>query len=263
MALMETHYYSFSLLNNVTLNVFVPTPGSNEAVTDMNTVKKYDYKEGLPVLYLLHGAYGDAFSWIRYSNIDRYAQDRGIVVVMASGENSFYQDLKSGKKYFTFFTEELPEFIKNVFPVSDKREKTFLAGSSMGGYGAWYLGLRRPDLYAKAASLSGALDIAGLYENGVDDLPFNFNDSFEDPKNLKGSKYDLMALYDRDIKEGQVPKLYHTVGFDDFLYKANVYVKDVMFEKNADFIYEEYEGGHDWNFWDKHIQRVLDWLLYE
>ena len=70
MALMETHYYSFSLLSNVTLNVFVPTPGSNEAVTDMNTVKKYDYKEGLPVLYLLHGAYGDAFSWIRYSNID-------------------------------------------------------------------------------------------------------------------------------------------------------------------------------------------------
>ena len=101
MALMETHYYSSSLGSNITLNVFVPTPGSSEQITQMGHSAKYDYENGLPVLYLLHGAYGDAFSWVRYSNIDRYAQDRGIVVVMASAENSFYQDLRSGKKYKT------------------------------------------------------------------------------------------------------------------------------------------------------------------
>jgi S-formylglutathione hydrolase FrmB len=150
MALMEVHYSSFAMGTNITLNVFVPTPGSSEAITDMNQSRKYDYEHGLPVLYLLHGAYGDAFSWIRYSNIDRYAQDRGIVVVMASAENSFYQDLKYGRKYYTFFTEELPTFIQNVFPVSKDRDKTFVAGFSMGGYGAWYLGLRRPDLFSKA-----------------------------------------------------------------------------------------------------------------
>lgn len=155
MALMETHYYSSSLGSNITLNVFVPTPGSSEQITQMGHSAKYDYENGLPVLYLLHGAYGDAFSWVRYSNIDRYAQDRGIVVVMASAENSFYQDLRSGKKYKTFFTEELPLFIRNVFPVSREREKTFIAGFSMGGYGAWYLALSRPELYAKAASMSG------------------------------------------------------------------------------------------------------------
>lgn len=167
MALMETHYYSFSLGSNITLNVFVPTPGSSEEITQINHTQKYDYEAGLPVLYLLHGAYGDAFSWVRYSNIDRYAQERGMVVVMASAENSFYQDLKSGKKYKTFFTEELPVFIQSVFPVTKDREKTYIAGFSMGGYGAWYLGLSRPDLYAKAASMSGALDIAGLYESAT------------------------------------------------------------------------------------------------
>lgn len=78
MALMETHYYSSSLGSNITLNVFVPTPGSSEQITQMGHSAKYDYENGLPVLYLLHGAYGDAFSWVRYSNIDRYAQDRGM-----------------------------------------------------------------------------------------------------------------------------------------------------------------------------------------
>lgn len=265
MALMETHYYSSSLGSNITLNVFVPTPGSSEAITQINHSEKYNYEEGLPVLYLLHGAYGDAFSWIRYSNIDRYAQERGVVVVMASAENSFYQDLKSGKKYKTFFTEELPVFIQNVFPVSKKREKTFVAGFSMGGYGAWYLGLSRPELYAKAASMSGALDIEGLYNSATirenENNPFSWEDSFGDPTKLAGSQYDLFTLYDRDVENGCVPKLYQSVGFDDFLYQSNQHVKKILQEKKADLVYEEGNGGHDWDFWDKYIQRVLDWLL--
>ncbi len=264
MALMETHYYSCSLGSNITLNVFVPTPGSSEQITQINHSDKYDYEGGLPVLYLLHGAYGDAFSWIRYSNIDRYAQDRGIVVVMASAENSFYQDLQSGRKYKTFFTEELPVFIQNVFPVSKKREKTFIAGFSMGGYGAWYLGLSRPDLYAKAASMSGALDIARLYEEqgkGTENNPFSWENCFGDPEKLSGSQYDLFTLYDQDVQKGCVPKLYQAVGYDDFLYQANLHVRDVLQEKKADLVYKEDEGGHDWNFWDKYIQDILDWLL--
>lgn len=267
MALMEVHYSSFALGSNITLNVFVPTPGSSEAITEMNTTKKYDYQHGLPVLYLLHGAYGDAFSWIRYSNIDRYAQDRGIVVVMASAENSFYQDLKYGRAYYTFFTEELPTFIQNIFPVSKDRDKTYIAGFSMGGYGAWYLGLSRPDLYSKAASMSGAIDIAALGSDKSNSDIFSWENSFHEVLNadgslgLAGSKYDPFALYDKAVANGQVPKLYMACGKDDFLYQSNLHVKRVMEDKGADFIYEEGEGAHDWNFWDEYIQHILDWLL--
>ena len=264
MALMETHYYSFSLKSNISLNVFVPTPGSSEQITDMNKTVKYDYEGGLPVLYLLHGAYGDAFSWVRYSNIDRYAQDRGIVVVMASAENSFYQDLKSGKKYKTFFTEELPTFIQNVFPVSKDREKTYIAGFSMGGYGAWYLALSRPDLYSKAASMSGALDISALDPtlptNANGDNPFPIEDAFDDPTHLKGSKYDLLQLYKEDQAKGLVPKLYQACGTEDFLYQTNLYIRDEMASLGADNTFEEGKGGHDWNFWDTYIQHILNWL---
>ena len=265
MALMETHYYSFSMKSNITLNVFVPTPGSSEAIVEMNHREKYDYDGGLPVLYLLHGAYGDAFSWVRYSNIDRYAQDHGIVVVMASAENSFYQNLKSGKMYKTFFTEELPVFIRNVFPVSRERSKTYVAGFSMGGYGAWFLGLTRPDLYGKAASMSGALDIAGLYQDTIStensNNPFNWEDSFGNPEQLAGSEYDLFALYDRDAANGCLPKLYQAVGTEDFLYQSNKHVEDELRKRNADLIFEESQGGHNWEFWDKYVQHILDWLL--
>ena len=267
MALMETHYYSSSLNSNITMNVFIPTPGSSEQITQMGHCEKYDYDSGLPVLYLLHGAYGDAFSWIRYSNIDRYAQDRGIAVVMASAENSFYQDLRSGKKYKTFFTEELPVFIRNVFPVSREREKTFIAGLSMGGYGAWFLALTRPDLYAKAASMSGALDIAGLCRPFSDALgessPFQLADSFGDIDQLAGSEYDLFALYDRAAANGTVPALYQAVGRDDFLYASNQHVRTELEKRGAALTYAEGPGGHDWDFWDREIRRILDWMLQD
>ena len=68
---------------------------------------------------------------------------------MASAGNYFYQDMYRGSAYRTFFTEELPMFITSVFPVSKKREDTYIAGFSMGGYGAWYLALSAPHLYAK------------------------------------------------------------------------------------------------------------------
>ena len=113
--------------------------------------------------------------------------------------------------------------------------------------------------------MSGALDIAGLYESATiqknENNPFSWEDSFGDPKKLSGSKYDLFALYDQDVKGGCVPKLYQAVGTEDFLYQSNLHVKEVLEAKHADLIYKEDKGGHDWNFWDKYIQDILDWLL--
>lgn len=262
MALMETHYYSHSLGNNVTLNVFVPTLSSDESITDVKVQEKYNYQKGLPVLYLLHGAYGDAFSWVRYSNIDRYAQEKGMVVVMASAENSFYQDLRSGKKYKTFFAEELPKFISDVFPVSTAREDTYIAGFSMGGYGAWFLGLTYPERYAKAASLSGATDLPKLYQTReTGNTPFNWQDIFGDLDSLTDTPYDLLFLYDKAVKAGRVPELYQAVGFDDFLYEDNLGTKFELEKRGAKLHYEEGQGGHNWDFWDSYIRHILDWLL--
>ncbi|WP_394524568.1 alpha/beta hydrolase [Lacrimispora sp. JR3] len=264
MASMNCHYYSFSLMRSVDINVIIPTPESDEQITNEETKKAYHYETGLPVLYLLHGAFGDYSSWVRYSNIERYAQKHCVAVVMASAANSFYQDMYRGDAYFTFFTEELPAFIGSVFPISKKREDTFVAGLSMGGYGAWFMALSKPEQYAKAASLSGALDLAMTYEGtkqGDMKGPFFWEQIFENPELISGSDADLLTLYDRCEAAGTIPELYYACGTEDFVYEMNLSVKRGLEERGANAVYEEGPGGHTWDFWDTYIQKVLQWML--
>lgn len=264
MAFMETHYYSPSMSSNIIMNVFIPTPESGEQLTDMNQSEKFDYDNGIPVLYLLHGGMEDSFVWIQNSNVVRYAQKQGIALVMASAENSFYHNLKSGKEFETFFTEELPLVTRNLFPISRKREHTYIAGTSMGGYGAWYLALKRPDVFGKAASLSGALDIATMYQfisaGREDNGQSTWEEAFGNPKELSGSEHDILTLYKMARESGNVPELYQTVGTEDFIYPLNVHVKEELTKLCADLTYEEGPGAHEWDFWDRQIQRVLEWV---
>lgn len=263
MAILTCTCFSMTLKQNVTLNAVIPTPEGNEQVTGQQA-KSFADDDGFPVLYLLHGAYGNYASWGRFSNIERYAQQYGVVLVMASAENSFYQDMAHGNSYFTFFTQELPALVKHLFPVSHKREKTWVAGFSMGGYGAWFLALSCPNIYSKAASMSGALDIVSTYEQGkqgVIDSPFPWEDIFVDPEHLAGSKADLFALYEADYAQGCVPALYHSCGRSDFLYSMNKSVQERLVSMGVqDIPFVEGDGGHEWDYWDKAIQDILPWL---
>ncbi len=263
---MTCHYFSSLLKRNVEINVVVPTPEGNEQITAEGKASRYDYEKGLPVVYLLHGAYGDNNSWMRFSSVERYAQAHGCIAVMAGVENSFYQNLAHGSQYFTFMTEELPAYITRIFPASKKREDTAVAGFSMGGYGAWFLALSRPDLYGKAASMSGALDIAALYQSaqkGEVDSPFHWDESFgEDLEHLEGSDKDLFALLARDQKNGCLPELYQSCGDQDFLYELNQNVHKRVEEMGISTLYYEVPGHmHNWDFWDQDIRRILDWMF--
>lgn len=265
MAYMECHIFSQALQHNIAINVIVPTPEGNEQITDRSTQLKYGYQEGLPVLYLLHGAYGDHSSWIRNSNIERYVQEYCCIAVMASVENSFYQDMAYGNAYHTFMTQELPSMITTIFPASKKREDTYVAGFSMGGYGAWYLGLSCPDKYAKAASMSGALDIASCYElcsSHTIEGPFPWNCIFKDPTTLRDSQVDLLRLYKEDRKKGLLPDLYHACGTGDFMIETNRTMHRKLEALGANVPYHETEGMmHNWDYWDMEIKNILKWLF--
>ena len=150
----NTTLFSNALKTNVNINFFIPTPEGQEQITDSAVQQKYNYEKGLPVVYLLHGAFGNYNSWLRFSCVERYAQKYGCVLVMASAENSFYHDMSRGNSYYTFFSKELPALVQSILPVSRRREDTYIAGFSMGGYGSWYIALNNPQNYCKAASLS-------------------------------------------------------------------------------------------------------------
>ena len=264
MALLNCHMYSHALFCNISFNVFLPTPGSGDRVDYASLERDYGYQDGLPVAYLLHGMYGDANSWLRFSNIDRYAQDRRIAVVTCSAGNSFYQNMAVGQAWETFFTKELPAYMHALFPISPRREDTFIGGFSMGGYGAWHLGLAAPEVYAKAASMSGALDIVSLYANQKpipSPSPFDWKAMFGDPDALEGSGSDLIAQYRRCAESGCVPALYQACGTEDFLYPMNQSVRQRMLALGCGLTYHEGPGGHDWTFWDREIGNVLDWFL--
>lgn len=262
MAYFISHFFSSTLKENVTVNVIIPSMDTDELMNKEKT-HSYDSQRKFPVLYLLHGAYGDYSDWQRFSSIEKHAQRYQLAVVMASAGNSFYHDMVRGGKYFTFFTEELRRFAAAMFPISGKREDTFAAGLSMGGYGAYYLTLRRSDLYFGAASLSGALDIVNLrkeIKQGKIEGPFPWEDIFLNPDALEGTKSDLFALYKKCRDSNEVPKLYQACGTEDFLYSINQNMRSFLYEMGADFTYEEGPGIHDWNFWDPYIQKVLQWI---
>ena len=260
------HYFSHVLNHNTEINVVIPTPEGNEQITATGKEMRYDYEHGLPVVYLLHGAFGDNSSWTRFSSIERYAQAHNCIAVMAGVENSFYQDMACGGQYFTFMTKELPEYITRIFPASKRREDTYIAGLSMGGYGAWFLALSRPDLYSKAASMSGALDIVRLHEDamtGKADNPFLWDDVFGEMENrLEGSDRDLFALLKRDMENGLVPELYQACGTEDFLFELNRGAHERLEKMGVKSVYKEVLGHmHNWDFWDLEIRSILDWML--
>ncbi len=264
MALLQCHLFSHALSSNISFNVSLPTPTSGDPVCYSSLARDYGYEKGLPVAYLLHGMYGDADSWLRFSNVDRYAQDRRCAVVTCSAGNSFYQNAPEGLPYETFITRELPAYICALFPVSPRREDTFIGGFSMGGYGAFHLALLAPERYAKAGSMSGALDIVSLYQSAKKDpgaLPFHWRALFGDPEALEGSGSDLFAQYRACAAAGVAPELYQSCGTEDFLHAMNLQARDRFLAMGAKLTYTEGPGGHDWNYWDARVQEMLDWFL--
>ena len=214
-----------------------------------------------PVLYLLHGMSDDHTIWLRRTSIDRYASEKGIAVVMPAGDLSFYTDMAYGEKYWQFIAKELPAMCRSMFPMmSAKREDTFVAGLSMGGYGALKCGLRAYDTFSWAAGLSSATDIVGERKNGKRHTGLWHDILGDDPEEMAFN--DLFEAAEDYAKLDHAPPLhlYIWCGTEDFLYQSNIRFRDHLQRLGLDLTYEECHGDHRWQYWDEKIQRVLEWL---
>ena len=213
-------------------------------------------------LYLLHGMSDDHTIWQRRTSIERYAADKGIAVVMPTTHLGWYTDMHLGFNYFTYITEELPEICRSFFPnMSRDRKDTYAAGLSMGGYGALKCGLRAGNTFSKVATLSGAVDVVDICKNnGGKGL---FFDIFGDPDKVEGSFNDLFKAAEDMANDPNRPDVYQWCGTEDFLYQANVKMRDHLTKLGYDLMYEESPGDHQWKYWDAKIQTVLDWLIPE
>ena len=255
MAFIQCDFYSEVLGFSTSMNVILP--GDSK-------VNKPQHKMNYPVLYLLHGLSEDHTIWGRRSSIDRYVRDLNIAVVMPNAGRSFYTDMNAGSNYYTFITEELPSMVERLFPISSRREDRFIAGLSMGGYGALKIALSNPDKFAAAASLSGAVDIMAIANRFTQEDPEGvareFNHIFGDLDAFTNSPHDLFSLATTCSTSHPKPKIYLTCGTEDFLYVDNLHFKNHMETLSFDFTYEEESGNHNWDYWDFKIRSVINWL---
>ncbi|MBK9925886.1 MAG: esterase family protein [Anaerolineales bacterium] len=259
MILNELNFFSETLGMRSSMYVLLP-----QHMLLAGAKRKSKYR----TLYLLHGHSDDHTAWMRWSSIEKYAQGLNLAVVMPAVHLSFYSDMVYGGKYWQFVSEEVPALVRDTFPVSSARKDNFVAGLSMGGYGAFKLALTRPERFAAAASLSGAVDIREVVREHKHD-PLNkdwlvgMRNVFGDLTKVPNSQHDLFTLAKKAAKGKDKPRLYQCCGTEDFLYADNIRFRDAVRKLSLDLTYAEGPGDHNWSYWDKMIQDVLLWMFPE
>lgn len=253
MARIRCDFFSETLGFGTSMTVLLPEAAAGQ-IGVSGSVRTGDF----PTLFLLHGLSDDDTAWTRFTALDRYAADLGIAVVMPQVQRSFYTDEVWGRPYWTFVSEELPRVARHFFRLTADPAKTFVAGLSMGGYGAFKLALRHPDRFGAAASLSGVLDLAGRTpQPHMPEDPRMWQRIFGDPPAIKGTADDLLHLLDG---AGKLPPLYVACGTEDYLYESNVRFRDACAERGIPLTVDFSAGDHNWEFWDARIRDVLAWL---
>jgi len=212
-----------------------------------------------PVLYLLHGLSDDHTAWTRYTSIERYAYDKRLAVVMPQVHRSFYANEAYGMRFWDFLSEELPKVVARFFRISDRREDTFVAGLSMGGYGAMKWALREPSRFAAAATLSGALDLAYIQEYDLRPHMRELVARVFPDRDVAGTDEDLLHLV-KSADPAALPRLMLRCGTEDHLLKQNERFVATCASAGVDLDSGFGPGGHEWSFWDQHIRTVINWL---
>lgn len=259
MALIQCNFFSKALMRTVPIQVVLPT---DKFVGPEGTQPEGPFK----TLYLLHGIMGNYTDWVSGTRVQSWAQDRNLAVVMPSGDNSFYVDNpKSSANYGTFIGKELVDFTRRTFPLSRKREDTFIGGLSMGGFGSIVNGLQNPETFGAVCALSSALilDSAPQNKEYTDNLFTNrgyYESIFGDLTKVRGSFFDYDALAEKVAPLAEKPKFYMACGTEDELIGVNRQFRDHLQKLGFDVTYEEGPGVHDWYFWDKYILKAMEWL---
>lgn len=267
MAVIQVNFMAETLGRNVPLYVVLPT----DKVYFEDSKKR---EEGKPykTLYLLHGIIGNYTDWLFGTRIQRWAEEKNLAVVMPSGDNMFYIDQPwNCNMYGEFIGKELVSFTRKTFPLSHKREDTFIGGLSMGGFGAIRNGLKYHETFGSIVALSSALivneNLLVKTENP------RFPSESEEYKHACFG-YDLELAIKSDInpvvlvenlikEECMVPEIYMACGKDDELLLANSEFSEFLTKMGIKHTYEIGDGAHEWDFWDTYICKALKWLPLE
>jgi S-formylglutathione hydrolase FrmB len=256
--ILRGNVYSESLNMHTGLSVLVPNSGTT----------KGPYR----IVYLLHGLHGNHDTWLDNTTLPVFARDYNAVFIMPEAGRSFYTDMHWGLKYFTYISEELPEICRETFNISGRREDTAVMGCSMGGYGALKIALSNPERYGFCGSISSACmfvkDILGRLRQDVsvwlntggdqaEPILRDFYAIFGDDLSYKAGN-DILELVEKLAGAPAKPVIYAACGMGDGFREENLRFRDCMEKFDLDFTYEEWQGLHDWYFFDGALKKALE-----
>jgi S-formylglutathione hydrolase FrmB len=206
-----------------------------------------------PVLYLLHGHDGGHRNWMERTNLLAYTAHLPLIVVLPDGGNSWYTNsaARPEEKFEDYVGKEIPAYVDQSFRTLTFREARYVAGLSMGGYGALKLAMKHPGRFSLAGSFSGALTAAG------DTSSFRtIVEAFGPAGSASRAENDLLALA-RNAKIPDGTHFYFDTGSADFVLPSNRALAQVMAARPLVYEYHEVPGAHTWEFWNRRLPVFL------
>jgi len=257
--LVREKVHGSSLEKNVTgeetdrnVSVYLP-PGYDGAPN-----KRY------PVVYLLHGLAGSANDWVSRTRLAQHAAAYRLIIVTPEGRDGWYTDSATApdEKFETYILEELIPDVEHKFRALPAREARAVAGLSMGGYGALKFGVKHPERFALAASLSGAFDAASWDASDPKLLAFvkpsiaRTYGLMDSPTRAANDLFKLFANLPPE-RFNALPFIYFDCGTEDFLIGSNRALSELLLKRKIPHEYRQLPGAHTWPYWDAQIQEVL------
>ncbi|KRN28409.1 acetylesterase [Lactobacillus selangorensis] len=244
MSLHQIDFYSNVLQKNMHLNLLLP---------HLKTIPQK--KPHFPTLWLLHGLGGDETSWLRNTEIETLADQAGLAVVMPDADRSFYIN-RPGAPYWDYLTTEIFQTARALFPLAHDRKNNFVAGDSMGGYGALKWAFNQPNRFAAVAALSPVLDLKALKTAPNVALP-DFKTLFAG-RDLKKGPLAIPWLAKNKVLDLDV---YLATADHDYLRKQALKLKPVLEKRLGErFTWRDDQGSHNWTLWKKQLPDVIHWL---
>lgn len=258
MAYFRIEFYSNALRRTAEFEMMIPNDPREEIPWESGAAEARPMK----TLFLLHGFTGRAGNWVPPGIAEKY----NFAIVMPTAENSFYLDLEAtGRKYQTLVGVELVNYVRRTFRLAMTPEDTFIAGLSMGGFGALHTGLAYPDTFGKIGALSSALIVHELKDmkpegNSVANYAY-YRDVFGDLATAAQRDVNPEVLVSRLKAEGRkIPDIYLCCGTEDFLIENNRRMHRFLEENAVPHEYRESKGVHDMVFWQEYIVKIIDWM---
>ena len=245
----------------------VGTPLPYNVILPADYARDASKQRRYPVLYLLHGLAGSAENWVSSrAHLADYAAQYPFIIVVPEGRDGWYTDSATvpNEKFESYFLQELIPDVDARFRTLRAREGRAVAGLSMGGYGSLKFGLKHPELFAFAASMSGALEAASWLPDEkllafVRPSIARVYGPADAPDNETRRANDIFRLV-RELtpeRTKALPFLYLDCGTEDFLLRGNRDFSALLVEKKVPHEFRQLPGTHSWPYWDRQVREVL------